>query len=1245
VKFPITKLKRNPFYEKEKKSNKIKFAKESFTKAMTIAESAHRRGAEREERLESHGGNVDKDAVEEFLNQRVNFSESKKRLTVLFELYNAGMDASQLNKRTKRYKEKLKKLYEKRFMQKNGEMFLDINEAVRFEKKLNPLKLGRGTLDYVHKALFQILSLQIDNDITPNKKATNDTQSMPTFWLCSYTLSVFLFEVTSHIKGLESGLVNSFERFIDYMNSPYNHELNKYIEIVKSNNPDGFSQKSMDEHERDFQKTTTMFLETRLARFEWEEDYGVVEVDSIKHSFDVFNIELFGNSYDENDARRKASFPVFTNESLDLSNNWLAFMGAQQFFLLAHDFSLALINDETEATNEAKIRLMNTLGELKYNGFEHYFELYNKVVENYSELDITTSKVRCAYNFFDYLMKSKNFEFQQPNLDSIMPIIQGEINVVKREMKKMQLLPMARRDYLQYVTGYIRLAYLSLEFINSITDELEFTYISKNYENIKELELENEPLSNLVDYSEHNSTLDIPNDRASLSRVIQSVLADITLLREYDTEPNPRGLEFEENVIRLIRNFSPFYLKELKKYGYVYKERIEGLEFSTLLSHAISIDIINPNKKNDFIIQSRTDPRRNSTSIGNNLAYLEHELAIAYDNNITPILNLTFETQPLGRLCDRIDTLSDLYIKSLGFLERSTKQEDVDFHETLASYNNQELPFYSDEGEPSEDSSIGTAKGVVTWERLSKNFSIREGDFGKHCGNRHAYTSSDDLFSLRMKVNTHKGERFLNMSTCVITKAEYEEEKPVKTRTIKNASPRTGVITSLDDLADYNEFYKENDFIINKIEGRVPKWKRDNSKWRRKKPTKKKRLKKIVKTERKPKKVTLYFMGESKGYNNTKFPKKAHPYMVDLLCKGYIDFIVGGGHAEHQNFYIADLSKSDLEKLKKYRPDLFNLDILRKRIGNQLFMKVIEDRFDVSSVLQLYNEAMGVHKFKPTKFPYDKKEFPIARGYVGEMFSWLSDLVNDDDTPFKRLSVDLNDEDNHWLHDNFDHLSIRDYREDAEEILEIYIRVFNIKLKEGFDIDSLIDAADGKHKTNAEDMIESYGRLNTKHRNGTIHSYEPTKITSNDQLLMALESTMSDLAVIGVNSSLHEQSETFLHDCLDELGVKYVVDKKTKEFIVYITWKKMAESITKFYLTPTYDSEAGEYEYLEEALFDNFQDFIDNHLSNNRRFDKRDEIWEYAHEEGHPSAGIGSLGKDADMSVIDYFDNHLERHD
>jgi len=89
----------------------------------------------------------------------------------------------------------------------------------------------------------------------------------------------------------------------------------------------------------------------------------------------------------------------------------------------------------------------------------------------------------------------------------------------------------------------------------------------------------------------------------------------------------------------------------------------------------------------------------------------------------------------------------------------------------------------------------------------------------------------------------------------------------------------------------------------------------------------------------------------------------------------------------------------------------------------------------------------------------------------------------------------------------------------------------------------------------------------------------------------------------------------------------------------------MADSITKFYLTPTYDSEAGEYEYLEEALFDNFQDFIDNYLSNNGRPDKRDEIMEYANQEGYPSVGIHLLGKDADMTVIDHFNERLRWND
>ena len=67
------------------------------------------------------------------------------------------------------------------------------------------------------------------------------------------------------------------------------------------------------------------------------------------------------------------------------------------------------------------------------------------------------------------------------------------------------------------------------------------------------------------------------------------------------------------------------------------------------------------------------------------------------------------------------------------------------------------------------------------------------------------------------------------------------------------------------------------------------------------------------------------YIGESKGFGNSKPAAKYHDAIVQLLKHPRIKENVGGGYAPNNNFYLNDLPKEKLDKLLKDKPNLEKL--------------------------------------------------------------------------------------------------------------------------------------------------------------------------------------------------------------------------------------------------------------------------------------------------------------------------------
>jgi len=71
--------------------------------------------------------------------------------------------------------------------------------------------------------------------------------------------------------------------------------------------------------------------------------------------------------------------------------------------------------------------------------------------------------------------------------------------------------------------------------------------------------------------------------------------------------------------------------------------------------------------------------------------------------------------------------------------------------------------------------------------------------------------------------------------------------------------------------------------------------------------------------------ATQGYLGETKGYANTKPAKKYHPHIIELLKLPMVQYNVGGGYQPENNFHLSDLTTEQKDKLYHAKPQLFGL--------------------------------------------------------------------------------------------------------------------------------------------------------------------------------------------------------------------------------------------------------------------------------------------------------------------------------
>lgn len=77
------------------------------------------------------------------------------------------------------------------------------------------------------------------------------------------------------------------------------------------------------------------------------------------------------------------------------------------------------------------------------------------------------------------------------------------------------------------------------------------------------------------------------------------------------------------------------------------------------------------------------------------------------------------------------------------------------------------------------------------------------------------------------------------------------------------------------------------------------------------------------------------FLGEMKGYANQKPDKKYFPYIFELLKHDIVRGILGGGYIPENNFSPKDLSKEQIQELKKLKPFL----VITSKEGHEAYIK------------------------------------------------------------------------------------------------------------------------------------------------------------------------------------------------------------------------------------------------------------------------------------------------------------------
>ena len=603
----------------------------------------------------------------------------------------------------------------------------------------------------------------------------------------------------------------------------------------------------------------------------------------------------------------------------------------------------------------------------------------------------------------------------------------------------------------------------------------------------------------------------------------------------------------------------PYLYDELTLFGYISNGNYTNESELSTITGTSPIGALIQMVKNLTMISDKQSANVGSSNngqpnhvLGSYWYSIHHILDLAVQLDNTAIINMNFSYTPHNVLFERLQYLENLYASQKKLKGRATDKNQVEFGETLISYPNQKVEFYEPEKMLDENPKepIGSVQGEVTWEYIPVKASNKEAKFGSHCGNTFAPKENDSLLSLRINGDALKkgnGKGYFHLGTAVLNTISLTSKKPQRIFGKEDVVSR--FVYQTERWA-----YEGNEFIERIRERQRGQW--PNYRGNPKKLKKSKQWKTMFTP-----KEQVVVMAESKGYNDSKFPKEAHKYMVDLLIKKKeIDFIIGGRHANYLNFYLSDLSSELTKKLKSKRPDLYDLNYLRRKIGTGRFFLFLQNIIDLSKLGHYMIDESGT-RVEKKPLPITKEKFSIFTGYINNLVEWVYDF-----TDYSQNQIPDIDDDDFAFGSDTSWLTLKngEGREDAIELFERWLKFYNVKLQDDISPDDVVDmAVEGK---DISDLFKSYGVGKIKMVNGATRNIEPERITSSSQLVDSLDQMLAELYENSVRVEYYRAVEESVKTLLDDNNLKWKYNSKNGLIHVYFTWTEITNRVTDFLL-------------------------------------------------------------------------------
>lgn len=111
-------------------------------------------------------------------------------------------------------------------------------------------------------------------------------------------------------------------------------------------------------------------------------------------------------------------------------------------------------------------------------------------------------------------------------------------------------------------------------------------------------------------------------------------------------------------------------------------------------------------------------------------------------------------------------------------------------------------------------------------------------------------------------------------------------------------------------------------------------------------------------------------LGEMKGYKNQKPSKRYHKQIVQLLLLPQIIAVVGGSYKSENDFSLEDLSPEYYQYLEAHRPELYDPDLIDKKLLFQWVDDIKMPLFDAKHEIKLRGDQIILREFSSTEEAY-----------------------------------------------------------------------------------------------------------------------------------------------------------------------------------------------------------------------------------------------------------------------------------